>query len=45
MSNCERLRPRVGVEAVVLLERHPRELLPLARELVAAVGELLLLGE
>ena len=41
----ERLRPRLGLEAVVLLDRHPGELAPLTRELVAAAGELLLLGE
>src|SRR6266498_5974754 len=41
----ERLRPRLGLEAVVLLDRHPGELPPLPRELVAASGELLLFGE
>src|SRR2546423_484399 len=41
----ERLRPRLGFEAVVLLDRHPGKLPPLPRELVAATGELLLLRE
>src|SRR5436190_1153004 len=41
----ERLRPRLGLEAVVLLDRHPGKLPPLPRELVAATGELLLLRE
>src|SRR5437016_3772045 len=41
----ERLRPRRGLEAVVLLDRHPGELPPLPRQLVAATGELLLLRE
>src|SRR5215204_1941250 len=41
----ERLRPRLGLEAVVLLDRHPGKLPPLPRELVVAVGELLLLRE
>src|SRR5881394_4658190 len=41
----ERLRPGLGLEAVVLLYRHPGELSPLARQLVAAARELLLLRE
>src|SRR2546423_6866979 len=41
----ERLRPRLGLEAVVLLDRHPGELPPLLRERVAAPGELLLFRE
>src|SRR5215217_5148079 len=42
---AERLRPRLGLEAVVLLDRHPGKLPPFPRELVAATGELLLLRE
>src|SRR5439155_16550027 len=41
----ERLRPRLGLEAVVLLDRYPGEFPPLPRELVAASGELLLFRE
>src|SRR5438094_151255 len=41
----ERLRPRLGPEAVLLLDGHPGELPSLLRELVAAPGELLLLRE
>jgi hypothetical protein len=41
----QRLRPVLGLEAVVLLDRDPRQLLPLPGELVASAGELLLLGE
>src|SRR4051812_15754175 len=41
----ERLRPSLGLEAVVLLDRHPGELPPLPRELVAAAGGVLLLPE
>src|SRR6266576_2256996 len=39
----QRLRPVVGLEAVVLLDRDPRQRLPLPGELVAAARELLLL--
>ena len=41
----ERLRAVLGLEPVVLLDRHPGELPPLLRELVTAMGELLLLRE
>src|SRR6266568_1952347 len=40
-----RLRPVVGLEAVVLLDCDPGQRLPLAGELVAAAGELLLLSQ
>src|SRR2546426_3292487 len=39
----ERLRPRLGLEAVLLLDWHPGKLPPLPRELVAAAGGLFLL--
>jgi hypothetical protein len=39
------LGPVVGLEAVLLLDRHPGKLPPLPREFVAATGELLLLRE
>jgi hypothetical protein len=53
MSSCERpskssasdFVPRLGLEAVVLLDRHPGEHPPLPRELVVVAGELLLLRE
>ena len=53
MSSCERpsnssasdLVPSIGLEAVVLLDRHPGKLPPLPRQLVVAAGELLLLRE
>src|SRR5215207_9772072 len=38
----KRLRPLVGLEAVLLFDRHPGQLLPLARKLVVAACELLL---
>src|SRR5207248_3280943 len=38
----QRLRPLVGVEAVLLVEPHPRQLSPFLRELVVALRELLL---
>src|SRR5918992_629361 len=38
----QRLLPLVGVEAVLLLHLHPRQLAPHARQLVAATGVLLL---
>jgi hypothetical protein len=41
----ERLRPRRRLERVVLLDRHPGQLPPLPRELIAASGELLLFRE
>src|SRR6266545_4296113 len=41
----ERLRPRLGLEPVVLLDGHPGKLPPLLRELVVASSELLLLRE
>ena len=41
----ERPAPVLGVEAVLPLHRHPRQLATSARELVAAAGELLLLLE
>src|SRR4029453_4620671 len=41
----QRLAPLVRVELVLLLDRHPGELLPPARKLVAAPRQLLLLGE
>jgi hypothetical protein len=34
----KRFRSVVGLEAVVLLDRDPRQLAPLAGELIAAVG-------
>jgi len=39
---CQRLRSLVGLEAVGLLDGHPRQLTALARELVAAASQLLL---
>src|SRR5919199_2474477 len=41
----QRLRSVLGLEAVRLLDRDPRQLLPLAGELVAPTGELLLLRQ
>src|SRR6266702_4291309 len=41
----QRLRPVVGLEAVVLLDRDPGQRLPPAGELVAPAGELLLLSQ
>jgi len=38
----ERLVAVLGLEPVLLLDRNPRQLAPLARQLVAAAGELLL---
>jgi len=38
----QRLRALVSVEDVLLVNRYPRQFLPLPRELVAAAGELLL---
>jgi len=41
----QRLRPIVGLEAVVLLDRDPGQSLSLAGKLVAPAGELLLFGQ
>jgi hypothetical protein len=41
----QRPRPGLGVEAVLLVDRHPRQLAALARELVVAASELLLADE
>jgi len=37
----QRLRPRVGLEVVLLLDRDPRRLSPLLREFFAQAGQLL----
>src|SRR6266516_6389794 len=42
---CQRLVSLVGVEAVLLFDRQPRQVAPLGGELVAAAGQFLLLGE
>jgi hypothetical protein len=42
---CQRPRALVGVEPVLLLNPHPRQLAAFPRELVTAAGELLLLRE
>jgi hypothetical protein len=48
-TTAEKVRERgaalVGVEGVLLVDADPRQLLPLARELVTAAGVLLLGGE
>ena len=41
----ERCAPLLGLEAVVLLDAHPGQLLPPPRELVAATGQFLLVGQ
>jgi len=41
----QRLRPVVGLEAVVLVDGHPRQRLPLASELIAPARELLFVGQ
>ena len=38
---CQRGAPLVGLEAISLIDRHPRQVLPLARQLVAAAREFL----
>jgi hypothetical protein len=38
---AQRLRPLIGAEAVFLLDRRPRQLAALGRELVAAARQLL----
>src|ERR671910_2335249 len=37
---CKRLGPCIGLEAVLLVDRHPGELPSLSREFVVAAGEL-----
>src|SRR5437870_6204303 len=41
----QRLRSVVGLEAILLVDRHPRQLSPLARQLVIAAGQLLLASQ
>src|SRR5438128_10219334 len=42
---CQRGAPIVGIESIILVDAHPRQLLPPPRQLVAAPRQLLLLLE